>query len=165
METKRPTNYHILKDEAKRAARRRDAVLAVRSGQSKAAVAAREGVSRETLYTWLERADPATGEVPMRPPGPASRLDAAARERLAGFVDRGPHARGLDFDAWTLPRLALLIEREFAARFSQQRVSTLMREMGYSPQRPERSARERKPEKIEEWKRTVLPALEKKSGP
>jgi transposase len=116
-------------------------VLAVRGAESKTAVAARLHVSRESIHTWLERADPQTGEVDLHDPGPQSRMDASMRERLAA-----------------------LIEREFAIRFSEQRVSTLMREMGYSPQKPERSAKERKPDRIMEWKQRVLPAVGGKSG-
>lgn len=164
METKRTVPYHMLTDEKRRADYRQGAVLAIRGGQSKTAVAARLHVSRETIYTWLDRADPQTGEVDLHDPGPESRMDAAMRGRLATLIDQGPRACGFDFDAWTLPRLALLVERKFEVRFSEQRVSTLMREMGYSPQKPERSAKERKHDKVMEWKRTVLPAVGEKSG-
>lgn len=163
MDIKRTVPYHLLTDESKRADYRRGAVLAIRAGESKTAVARRLRVSRETIYTWLERADPQSAQVSLHDPGPESKMDSAMRERLAALIDQGPRACGFDFDAWTLPRLALLIERKFAVRFSEQRVSTLMREMGYSPQKPERSAKERKPDKIAEWKRTVLPAVGGKS--
>jgi transposase len=96
----------MLTDEKKRSEYRRAAVLAVRGGESKTAVAARLHVSRETIYTWLERADPQTGEGDLHDPGPRSRMDASMRERLAALIDKGPRACGFDFDAWTLPRLA-----------------------------------------------------------
>lgn len=163
MDAIRTVPYHMLTNEKKRSEYRRDAVLAVRAGRAKARVAALLRVSRETIYTWIERADPETGEVELFEPGPESKMDAAMRGRFAELIDKGPRACGLDADAWTLPRLALLIGREFAVLFSEQRVSMLMREMGYSPQKPERTAKERKLAKIEEWKRTVLPAVGKKS--
>lgn len=164
MPSTKPVSYHLLVDEGKRAARRREAVLEVRAGAPKARVALRHGVSRETLYTWLARADADTGEVPLKDSGVPCRLSAEHKERLGELLDKGPRACGLDADAWTLKRVRDVIEREFSVKYAWGHVGIILHSIGFSPQKPERVARERKPEKIEEWKRTVLPALEKKSG-
>jgi transposase len=163
MNTAKVTKYHLLVDEEKSAACRKAAVLEVRSGAVRALVAARYGISRQTLHTWLSRADE-KGNVTLKPPGLGCRLSPAHKERLAVLIDAGPRACGFTFDAWTLPRVRDLIEREFAITYAWGHVGQILRSIGYSPQKPEKRARERDEEKIEEWKRTVLPRLEKKGG-
>lgn len=64
---------------------------------------------------------------------------------------------------WTCPRIAELIRRQFKVRYHAAHVSRLLRALGFSPQRPERQARERDEAAILGWVREVWPRV--KRGP
>ena len=164
MSDAKPTPYHVLRDPEKQGSHRRQAVLEVRGGASKASVAERYGISRQTLYTWLSRADGESGEVALFAKGPDCRLSPEQKERLAKMLRKWPREHGIDADAWTLPRVRDFIEREFSVSYAWGHVALILADIGFSRQKPERQARQRDPEKVEEWNRTVLPGVEKKSG-
>jgi putative transposase len=164
MTSPKPFPYHMLRDPEKASAHRRAAVLEVRTGTPKSTVAKRYGISRETLYTWLERADPQTGDVPLRAPGPECQLSPGQLARLAQLLRRWPRELGIEADRWTLRLMRDLIEREFAVSYHPHHVARILEAIGFSHQRPERQARQQDPEKIREWEQTVLPRVEKKGG-
>lgn len=161
---KPPVSYHLLRDPDRRSAQRRAAVLEVRGGAAKAAVAARYGISRQTLHTWLSRAEEQSGEVALKAKGPHCRLSPEHKARLACLLRKWPRDHGIDADTWTLARVRDLILREFGVSYAWAHVSLILRSIGFSHQRPERQARQRDPEKVEEWNRAVLPRVEKKGG-
>jgi hypothetical protein len=63
---------------------------------------------------------------------------------------------------WTTGRVAELIEQEFAERFHPGHVWRLLRQLGWSCQRPTGRALERDETRIRWWKREHWPALKKK---
>ncbi|RME33397.1 MAG: winged helix-turn-helix domain-containing protein [Thermoflexia bacterium] len=52
---------------------------------------------------------------------------------------------------WTLKRVAQVIEREFGVQHHPGWVWYIFREMGWSPQKPERRAQERDEQAIQTW--------------
>lgn len=58
------------------------------------------------------------------------------REQLRDIVDSGPVAYGLQTGVWTSPIVAQIIEEEFAVRYHPGHVRKLLKEMGFSVQRP-----------------------------
>jgi transposase len=61
-----------------------------------------------------------------------------------------------------VPRVADLIEQEFAVRYHEGHVWKILVGLGWSPQRPEGRARERNEEQVRQWKKQVWPGLKKK---
>ncbi|MBO9370776.1 MAG: winged helix-turn-helix domain-containing protein [Chloroflexi bacterium] len=65
---------------------------------------------------------------------------------------------------WTLRRVAQVIEREFGVRYHPGRVWYLLRGMGWSPQKPQRRARERDEEAIRTWRTQKWEEVKKSPG-
>ena len=143
--------------------RRLQALGLLQQGLAPVDVARRLGVDRRSVRRWKAaarhggparlKAIPATG----RPP----KLDGRARQRLARHLLRGAQAAGFPTDLWTCPRVATLIHREFGVRYHVDHVGRLLRALGWSPQKPERRARERDEPAIRRWLRTEWPRIKK----
>ena len=93
--------------------------------------------------------------------GRKPRLDDEQRERVVTALLEGPLARGYRTDLWTLPRVALLIRDLTGVSYHPGHVWYLLRDLGFSCQRPTRRAIERDEQKIAQWKRSTWPALKK----
>lgn len=127
-------------------------------------VARRLGVRRQTVVRWARQHREAgrKGLERTGPIGRPSRLSATQRKMLVAKLLVGPEALGYETPLWTCPRVADLIEREFGVSYHEAHVWKILRQLGWSPQRPTGRARERNEQKIREWKRKTWPALKKK---
>lgn len=144
--------------------RRLRALDLLKEGLLPVEVARRMGVDRRSVRRWRAsfdaegrdgvRAIPASG----RPP----KLTAVERARLEKALLRGALAHGFPTDLWTCPRVAELIERRFGVEYHVDHVGRLLHALGWSPQKPERRARERDEEAIRSWLKTVWPRVKKK---
>ena len=146
-------------------ARRRRALALVERGLSLNAAARRLGCSPSSVLRWV-RAFRRHGEEGLRvrpTPGRARRLTARQEARLLRELLRGALAHGYGTDLWTTQRIAEVIERRFGVRYHRAHVSRLLARNDWSPQKPERRARERDEAAIERWKRTRWPRV--KRGP
>ena len=95
-------------------------------------------------------------------PGRPTKLDAAARRKLDRLLRKGAKAAGYPTDLWTCPRMRNLIRREFGVRYHVDHIGRLLRCLGWTPQRPERRARERDEEAIRRWVKVDWPRIKKK---
>jgi hypothetical protein len=71
----------------------------------------------------------------------------------------GAQAAGYEQGLWTLGRVRTLIAQRFGVRYSEVAVWKLLRELKWSPQKPEKRAREADREAIERWKSQRWPDL------
>lgn len=135
----------------------------LRRGCPPVEVARRLGVDRRSVRRWKAAArhhgrrallaQPAAG----RPP----KLDARARRQLETDLLRGARACGFPTDLWTCPRVAQWIRRRFQVRYHVDHLSRLLHTLGWSPQKPERRARERDEQAIRRWVRSSWPQVKK----
>jgi len=95
-------------------------------------------------------------------PGRPSRLSAEQKASLLETLRRGPEAAGFATDLWTLARVAQVIEEQFGVKYHPGRVWHILRELGWSPQKPERRARERDEAAIERWREEEWEGVKKK---
>lgn len=146
--------------------RRMRAARLFERGFSQAEVARRCRVSRQTASVWF-RALQAGGRSALKPSqgGRTARLTKGQRKKLERQLLRGAQAHGWSSDLWTLERIAKLIQLLFGVRYHRGHVWKLMREMGWSRQRPARRARERDEAAIVRWKKVTWPRLKKTSVP
>lgn len=132
-------------------------------GVSQAEVARRLDVSRETVRRWANKLTEggvaALKNAPMlgRPRG----LDGAQRQALAAALKAGPLAQGYATELWTVPRVRVLIERQFGRRYSPVQVWRILGQLGWSSQRPTGRATQRDESAIRQWKQKRWPALKK----
>jgi transposase len=95
-------------------------------------------------------------------PGRPARLSMEQKKQLEQVLLKGPLAAGFATDLWTLARVAKVIEREFGVRYHPGHVWYILRDMGWSCQKPERRARERDEAAIEQWRTEEWPAVKKR---
>jgi transposase len=93
--------------------------------------------------------------------GRKPRVSSDQLEQVEQALLGGPQAFGYRTELWTLPRVAELIQRITGVRYHPGHVWRVMRQLGWSLQKPTTRARERNDEAIERWVKTTWPALKK----
>src|ERR1019366_8429769 len=141
------------RDFAAMEARRMRAADLFAKGISQADIGRELEVSHQTVSDWHEKwavggkaALKRTGQ-PGRPPKVSS-SDLAKVERA---LEKGPKANGFPTELWTLARVAEVIERVTGVKYPPGHVWRVLRQMGWSRQRPARQATERDDAAIERW--------------
>ena len=76
-------------------------------------------------------------------------------------LSRGTRHWGYAPDGWTGPLVRDMIQRLFRVDYHPEYVPRLLRRLGWSPQKPERRARERNEPEIARWRRETWPRLKK----
>jgi transposase len=144
--------------------RRRRGMKLLARGVTQAEVAREMDVSRQTVSMW-ERARQADPQAWRRGSlGRPGAMTDAERTRLAKVLLAGAVAAGFPTELWTLARVAQLIEREFDRTYSTVHVWRLLKQLGFSSQRPVGRAIQRDEAAILEWKQKRWPQLKKKPG-
>jgi transposase len=141
--------------------RRQRGMRLLARGISQAEVARTCGVSRQTTMSWARMLEEDSQAWRRRPLGRPGSFDSKQRAQLARRLVQGALANGFATEVWTLTRVAKLIEREFGRSFSISYVWRLLRDLGFSPQRPVGRATQRDEEAIRQWKQKRWPALKK----
>jgi transposase len=131
-------------------------------GVPQAEVARRVGVSRQSVSTWAKKLQ-ADGQEALKanPLGRPGSFGTAQRRELIRLLKRGALAAGFPTELWTLPRVGALITDRFGHQYSEVHVWRLLRELGFSCQRPTGRAIQRNEQAIREWKQRQWPTLKK----
>ena len=98
------------------------------------------GVSQAAVCRWRQayaRAGP-DGLRAKPHAGPASRLTDRQKKQLEKMLLKGPPAAGYRTELWTLPRIAEVIEKRLGVTYTPANVWYLLKQMGWSCQKPER---------------------------
>lgn len=77
--------------------------------------------------------------------------------------DKEPEQLRLFGCLWTAEAVAKLIERRFKISYSTRHVQRLLKEWGYTPQKPLRRAYEQNPKVVQEWLETEYPAIKRQA--
>ncbi len=144
--------------------RRMQAAQLLRKGLSEAEVARQVGVHRQSVNRWHRQLQTAGrgGLKRAKRAGRKPRLTRAELRRLGQLLKRGPDAFGFSTNLWTLPRVARVIAQEWGITYHPRHVWRVLRQIGWSCQRPTGRALERDEGAIRQWKRQRWPALKKK---
>jgi transposase len=121
------------------------------------------GVGRQTVSRWFAvwETDGRAGLKRRPKTGRPCRLDEDQWTMLAGMLARGALAAGFDTERWTLPRIALVVERELGIQYHCRSLGRVLRAHGWSPPRPATQARERNEALIEAWLKRDWPRIKK----
>lgn len=141
--------------------RRMEAAALFSQGKTRADVARLLNVSWRAVHGWYQEWNcmGVEGLAPKGKPGPAEKFTDEDIEVLRGKLIAGAVANGYANELWTLRRVGRLIADELGKKASHSEVWRLLKRMNWSPQKPERRARERDEDKIEHWKKVQWPAL------
>jgi transposase len=143
------------------AARRTQALHWLAEGQSPTEVARRIGVARQTIYEWKAKAKRKRRRHGQRRPGGVCRLSPQQQKHLARELLRGAYAHGYPEDHWTLDRIGRVIYDLFEVRYHPSSVWHLLRRMGWSSQKPQRTGLQRDDEAIADWKQMAWRRIKK----
>jgi transposase len=102
------------------------------------------------------------GMKPKKSPGRPSRATPAYRAALRKAVQTPPQSLGYGFSVWSLPRLALHLERTTGIPLSDDQLGRVLRDEGFSYQRPKHTLKGKRDEAAYERARRRLKALKKK---
>lgn len=117
--------------EDSKAAKRLMIALAYKDGVSVETLTHRYGLSRSTVYSWLDRFENRTVEAAIYDddrPGRPSKLDTEERSALSADVFRSPTELGFEQSTWTPELLAQHIEQEYGVAYSLGHVRRILRE-------------------------------------
>ncbi len=127
-------------------------------------IAAALGVSRAAVCQWIKRGrEHGIEGLRRRPhPGAPAKLTGEQRAQIPVLLAQGAEAHGFRGDVWTAPRVAVVIERAFGVRYHPVHVGRLLRQAGWSRQRPIQRATQRDEAAITRWYEERWPAIKKK---
>jgi len=130
-------------------------VQLLEGGQSLVVVAWMVGAAVSAVWQWREtfRREGAGGLAAKPTPGRPSKLSAQQRQRLPQILAVGAQRYGYPNDLWTTRRIAAVIQQELKVNYHPAQVSRILRDLGWSYQKPERRAVERNQAAIDHWKR------------
>ena len=133
-------------------------------GRRGGAIATALGVTPGAVSQWLMRAREGGVQALAHrlPPGPAPKLTAEQKTQLVSLLEQGAEAHGFLGDVWTTKRVAALIQQAFGVRYHPAHMSRLLREIGWSVQKPIRRATQRNDAPIAQWWSERWPALQAK---
>jgi transposase len=143
--------------------RRRKAAKLFAKGKTQAEVSRELGVSRQSVSRWHTDWQ-AGGNGALKGAGRAGRLpnlDKRQLAKVAAELTKGPLAHGYATDMWTLQRVAEVIEATTGVSYHPGHVWKLLRQMGWSRQRPARRAVERDDDAIARWVKEDWPRVKK----
>ena len=136
-----------------REGRRLRAWALYRLGWRQQTIATALGVTPGAVSQWLKRARAGGAEALHHrlPPGATPKLTAEQRAELPRRLAYGPEAYGFRGDVWTTKRVAAMIRQEFRVTYHPAHMSRLLREIGWSVQKPIRRATQRNEAAITQW--------------
>jgi transposase len=133
-------------------------------GVHQSEVARQVGAHRQSVSRWAQqlqqggvRALKKAGRAGRRP-----RLHPEDLRRIEKGLKRGAEALGYQTSRWTSWRVADLIERECGVKYHPTQAWRILRQLGWSCQRPVGRALERDEDKIRHWKQARWPEIKKK---
>ena len=144
--------------------RRLHAVSLLEKGFQPVDIARKLKVDRRSVRRWKAsflkagkgaiKAKPASG----RPP----RLDIRGKRKLERELMGGAQRAGYPTDLWTCPRIADLLRQKFRVVYHVHHIPRLLRSLGWTPQKPEKRARERDEKAVQKWIKEDWSRIKKK---
>ncbi len=138
----------------------------LRDGNTPTEVAQMLGVSESSTKRWKQAflRDGLAGLAAKPHPGPRPKLSEDQQHQLCDVLVEGAQAAGYSTDLWTCRRVRELIEQRFGVSYHFNHVGRILGVLGFSPQQPQRRARERDEEAISRWRQQDWPRIKKRDA-
>ena len=164
---------HMAKDKSTnwKTERRKRAWALYQMGWMQKDIAEALGVTKGAVSQWVKRGreggEAALQERPKS--GAPLRLSQVDRDKLPEMLARGAESFGFRGELWTCSRVAQVIQNEFGVKYHPAHVSRILKELGWTPQKPIRRAKQRQETESQRWQEERWPAAKKrppkKAGP
>lgn len=142
------------------------AVQCVQDGESPEVVIKALGFCRACIYNWLARYRSGgwhalkTGKRSGRP----NKLNGSQIAWIYRTIrDNNPQQLKFPFALWTREMVVSLIKKQFGIKLSASSVGRLLRQIGFSCQKPLYRAYQQNPEAVAKWKEEVFPQIKKEA--
>lgn len=145
--------------------RRQEAITLIEKDGLTAAAAARKlKVHDRTIRKWLAtyRKDGIEGLSVRVSTGRKRKLKISETKKLQRIILKGAVKAGFPNDLWTSKRVLQVIKDEFKVEYHSNHLPKLLRNLGFTPQRPQREAREKDQDQIDKWVRYQWTRIKKK---
>jgi transposase len=154
----------VRRDFAALERRRLAAARLLRQELSQSEVARRVGVHRQSVSRWAGELEQSGvgGLRRAKRTGRPPKLSAAQLRDREQALKRGPEACGFATGRWTARRVRDLIEYRTGVRYHEDHVWRILRQLGWSCQRPVGRAWERDAAAIRHWQQYRWPRIKKK---
>lgn len=133
-------------------------------GWNQTRIAEALGVTQSAVSRWIARA--ASGGVELlrtrHPPGAIPKLSDDQRATLLTLLKEGAEAHGFVGEVWTQARIAVVIKRTFGVTYHRDHIGRILRDLGWSVQKPQEQATQRNDEAIAQWREETWPEIKKK---
>jgi transposase len=144
--------------------RRFRAIELLKEGLLPVEISKRMGVDRRSVRRWkaayLKKGESAIKALQV--PGRPTKLTDKDKSRLERMLLKGAQHAGYSTDLWTGKRVARVIKKLFRITYHPSHVCRLLHSIGWTPQKPERRARERNEKAIANWIKTDWERIKKK---
>lgn len=145
--------------------RRKQAWKLKQQGWQQNKIAEALGVSEGAISQWMKKAREEGEEALLAhpPKGIPARMTQEQKAQMPELLAQGAPAYGFRGNVWTARRVAKVIEQTFGVRYSRDHVGKLLRQEGWSRQKPVERATQRNEAAIKQWYDERWPALKKSS--
>jgi len=122
------------------------------------------GASPYTIHGWKQALNRGGSEALKAKPhlGRPAGLTPEQKQELEWTLQAGPLAAGFPTDLWTLARIAQVIEHQLGVKYYPGHMWKILQALNWSPQKPERRAREQDEEAIKQWRKEDWPRVIRK---
>ena len=148
---------------------RRQAIKALESGKSQAAVARELDVSRAAVNGWWKRHREGGWKALRkrrrgRKTGTDRKLSVEQEKEVQRvIVDKTPDQLKLRYALWSREAVGELIKERFGVEYSLQNLSVILKRWGFTPQRPLKQAYEQRPAEVKQWLEQSYPEVEQRA--
>lgn len=142
------------------------AVKAVRNKkQSPEDVIKTFGLHRANIYKWLKKYDKGgfAALSSSKSNGPSAYISVKQKQQLAKYLLKNPTQMRFEYALWTIPMVVELIAKKFNVLYSPEHVGRILKELGFSRQKPLERAYQQDPEKVADWLNKKYPAIKKEA--
>jgi transposase len=123
------------------------------------------GVQPRTVRRWIatSRQQGAQGLAAKPAPGRPPKLPRRKQGLVLGWLRKNPKSFGFPTELWTAQRVAQVIERKFGVHYHPRSINAWLTGGNFSPQKPQRRARERHDAASQAWLQRDWPRIKKKA--
>jgi len=167
IEKLRKLRKQSIADKASRVALRIHGIILSLDKRSVAEIAKILDVHRTTVHDWIQGWNQYR-ELALLEGfrcGRPTRLSESQKEHLKDIIESGPVAYGLNTGVWTSPIISQIIEDEFQVNYHPGHVRKLLKQIGFSLQRPTTTLVQADPQQQRRWVRYTYPRLKKTPKP
>lgn len=135
-------------------------------GKTQAWVATHFSVSRPAVWAWYHtwEKEGSNGLRSKGRSGAPPKLTGKQLKNVEKELLKSPIAQGYTTDLWTLERIAKLIRKTTNVSYHPGHVWKILRDIGWTNQKPETRARERNEKEIARWVREEFPRIQKRGS-